>query len=54
MLKKGENTPFCEIVILAKLLLSETSSSMVNKMRGDKALGNIDHFIGGHILFWTK
>ena len=23
-------------------------------MRGDQALGNIDHFIGGHILFRTK
>ena len=42
--------PFRKIVILAKLLLCETSSSTVNKMRGDKALGNIDHFIGGHIF----
>ena len=54
MLKKGENMPFRKIVILAKLLLCETSSSTVNKMRGDQALGNIDHFIGGHILFRTK
>ena len=46
--------PFRKIVILAKLLLCETSSSTVNKMRGDNALGNIDHFIGGHILFRTK
>ena len=54
LLNKGEKTPFRKIVILAKLLLCETSSSTVNKMRGDQALGNIDHFIGGHILFRTK
>ena len=54
MLKKSEKTPFCKIVILAKLLLCEMSSSTVNKMRGDKGVGNIDHFIGGHILFQTK
>ena len=53
-LNKSEKTPLCKIGILAKLLLCETSSSTVNKMRGDQALGNIDHFIGGHILFWTK
>ena len=54
MLNKSEKTPFRKIGILAKLLLCETSSSTVNKMRGDQALGNIDHFIGGHILFWRK
>ena len=53
-LNKSEKTPLCKIGILAKLLLCETSSSTVNKMRGDQALGNIDHFIGGHILFRTK
>ena len=53
-LNKSEKTPLCKIGILAKLLPCETSSSTVNKMRGDQALGNIDHFIGGHILFWTK
>ena len=53
-LNKSEKTPVCKIGILAKLLLCETSSSTVNKMRGDQALGNIDHFIGGHILFRTK
>ena len=54
LLNKSEKTPFCKIVILAKLLLCETSSSTVNKMRGDQTLRNIDHFIGGHILFRTK
>ena len=54
MLNKGEKMSFCKIVNLAKLLLWETSSSMVKKMRGDQTLRNIDHFIGGHILFWTK
>ena len=54
MLNKGEKTPFRKIVILAKLLLCETSSSTVNKMRGNQTLKNIDHFIGGHILFRTK
>ena len=54
MLNKGEKTPFCKIVKLAKLLLYETSSSMVKQMRGDQTLRNIDHFIGGHILFRTK
>ena len=54
LLNKSEKTPFRKIGILAKSLLCETSSSTVNKMRGDQALGNIDHFIGGHILFRTK
>ena len=54
MLNKSEKTPFRKIIIVAKLLLCETSSSTVNKMRGDQTLRNIDHFIGGHILFWTK
>ena len=53
-LNKNEKTPLCKIGILAKLLLCETSSSTVNKMRGDQTLRNIDHFIGGHILFRTK
>ena len=35
---KGEKTPFRKIVILAKLLLCETSSSTVDKMRGDQTL----------------
>ena len=46
--------PFCKIVNLAKLLLCETSFSMVKKIRGDQTLRNIDHFIGGHILFRMK
>ena len=54
LLNKGEKTPFRKVVILEKLLICEMSSSTVNKMRGDQALGNIDHFIGGHILFRTK
>ena len=54
LLNKSEKTPFRKIVIVAKLLLCETSSSTVNKMRGDQTLRNIDHFIGGHILFRTK
>ena len=54
LLNKSEKTPFRKIGILAKLLLCKTRSSTVNKMRGDQALGNIDHFIGGHILFRTK
>ena len=54
LLNKSEKTPFCKIVIVAKLLLCETSSSTVNKMRGDQTLRNIDHFIGGHILFRMK
>ena len=54
MLNKCEKTPFCKIVNLAKLLLCETSFSMVKKIRGDQTLRNIDHFIGGHILFRTK
>ena len=53
-LNKSEKTPLCKIGILAKLLPCETSSSTVNKMRGDQDLGNIDQFIGGHILFRTK
>ena len=54
MLNKCEKTPFCKIVNLAKLLLCETSFSMVKKVRGDQTLRNIGHFIGGHILFRTK
>ena len=54
MLNKGKKTPFRKIVILSKLLLCETSSILVNKMRGDQALRNIDHFISGHILFRTR
>ena len=46
--------PFCKIVILAKLLLCETSSSKVSKVRGDKALGNIDDFSSGRTLLQTK
>ena len=54
MLNKGEKTPFRKIVILAKLLLCEMSSSTVNNMRSHQALRNITHFIGGHNLFQTK
>ena len=54
MLNKGEKTPFRKIVILAKLLLCEMSSSMANKMRSHQTLRNINHFIGGHNLFQTK
>ena len=42
------------IVNLAKLLLCETSFSMVKKIRGDQTTRNIDHIIGGHILFRMK
>ena len=55
MLNKGEKTSFRKIVILAKLLLCEMSSSTVNKMRSRQTLlRNINHFIGGHNLFQTK
>ena len=54
MLNKGEKTPFRKIVILAKLLLCEMSSSTANKMRSHQTLRNINHFIGGHNLFQTK
>ena len=54
MLNKGEKMSFCKIVNLAKLLLCETSSSKVSKVRGDKALGNIDDFISGRTLLRTK
>ena len=54
MLNKGEKTPFRKIVILAKLLLCEMSSSTVNNMRSYQALRNINHFIGGPNLFQTK
>ena len=52
--KKGEKTPFRKIVILEKLLLCEISSSTANKMRGARSLQNIDQFIGGYNLFWTR
>ena len=51
---KGEKTPFRKIVILEKLLLCEISSSTANKMRGARSLQNIDQFIGGYNLFWTR
>ena len=54
LLNKGENTPFRKIVILAKLLLCEMSSSAVNKMRSNQTLRNMNHFIGGHNLFQAK
>ena len=54
LLNKSEKMPFRKIVIVAKLLLCETSSSTVNKMRGDQTLRNIDDFIRGHILFRMK
>ena len=54
LLNKGEKTPFRKIVILAKLLLCEMSSSTVNNMRSHQALRNINHFISGHNLFQTK
>ena len=54
LLNKGEKTPFRKIVILAKLLLCERSSSTSNKMRSHQTLRNINHFIGGHNLFQTK
>ena len=54
LLNKGEKTPFRKIVILAKLLLCEMSSSTVNNMRSHQTLRNINHFIGGHNLFQTK
>ena len=54
LLNKGEKTPFRKVVILAKLLLCEMSSSTVNNMRSHQALRNIKHFIRGHNLFQTK
>ena len=54
LLNEGEETPFCKIVILEKLLLCEMSSSTVNKMRSPDTFRNIYHFIGGHNLFQTK
>ena len=54
LLNKSEKTPFHKIVILAKLLLCKASSSKVSKVRGDKALRNIDHFIGGRTLLRMK
>ena len=54
LLNKSEKMPFRKIVILAKLLLCETSSSKVSKVRGDKALGNIDDFSSGRTLLQTK
>ena len=54
LLNKGEKTPFRKIVILAKLLLCQMSSSTVNNMIGHQTLRNINHFIGGHNLFQTK
>ena len=38
LLNKGEKTTFRKIVILAKLLLCEMSSRVVNKMRGAQTL----------------
>ena len=38
LLNKGEKTPFRKIVILAKLLLCEKSSTTANKMRGAQTL----------------
>ena len=51
--KKVKKTPFRKIVILAKLLLCEMSSSTDNKMRSHQTLRNINHFIGGlNLLSW--
>ena len=52
--KKVKKTPFRKIVILAKLLLCEMSSSTDNKMRSHQTLQNINHFIGGLNLFQLK
>ena len=38
LLNKGEKKPFRKIVILAKLLLCERSSTTANKMRGAQTL----------------
>ena len=38
LLNKGEKMPFRKIVILAKLLLCERSSTTANKMRGAQTL----------------
>ena len=52
--KKVKKAPFRKIVILAKLLLCEMSSSTDNKMRSHQTLRNINHFIGGLNLFQLK
>ena len=49
LLNIGEKTPFRKIVILAKLLLCEMSSSTVNNMRSHQTLRNINHF-----YWWTQ
>ena len=54
LLNKGEKKPFRKIVILAKLLLCERSSSTANKMRGAQTLKNINQFIGGYNFFRTR
>ena len=52
--QKSLDNSIRKIVVLAKLLLCEMSSSTVNNMRSHQALRNINHFIGGHNLFQTK
>ena len=44
----------CKIVILAKLLLCKMSFSTANIMRGPQTLQNINQFIGGYNLLWTR
>ena len=51
---KRLDNPFRKIVVLAKLLLCEMSSSTVSEMRGAQTRRNINHFIGGQNLFRTK
>ena len=37
-----------------KLLICEMTFIKANKMRGAQTLWNINHFIGGYNLFWTR
>ena len=49
-----KKTPFCKIVILAKLLRRKMSSNTANKMRDAQTLQNINQFIGGYNLRRTR
>ena len=52
--QKSLDNPFCKIVVLAKWLICEMSSSTVSKMKGAQTHQNIHHFIGRQNLSRTK